>query len=145
MPELSGLRRQAVNAAHRPDINVSGQVLGQRSGIVARQPLPRGVTDKTRMFGGWIVHPRQAAGGGSQPEASQMVHMQRSDEAFRKAIGRGELRESSCLITRQVSLIKTEPKVAGPVLGKRCNRFPGWQSIHFRELVKRFIGAPPSH
>src|SRR5215470_7840193 len=145
MPDLACFRRQPVEAAHRSEVDISRQVFGDRARIVAGEAFLRGVVDKMRMLGGWIIDSGRPARGRSEPQPSKMVYVEGSNESFRQAIGRSEAGKSPCRITRQATLIKTKPQIAGPVLGKRPCRFQGWQPICFGKSMKFFVGAMPLH
>src|SRR5215470_13805422 len=145
MPDLACFRCQAIEAAHRSDVDISRQVFGDGARIIAGEAFLRGVVDKMRMLGGWIIDSGHPAEGRSQPQPSKMVYMEGSNESFRQAIGTSEAGKSPCRITRQATLIKTKPQIASPVLGKRPCRFQGWQPICFGKSMKSFVGAPPSH
>src|SRR5215470_11703933 len=139
MSDLASCWRQAIDTSHRPDVHVSGQVLRHRAGIIAGEPFPCGVMDKTRTRSGWIINPRQPAHGGSQPKPPKTIYMERGDKSFGQTIGWREPSKSSPSVSRQTTSVEAEPKVARAILGKRCCRVVSWQTIGSTKSVKALI------
>src|SRR5215472_6624950 len=119
MRDLASFRRQAVETAHSPDVDIPSQVIGQRPGIIAGQAVLCGVMNKTQMLGSGIIDPRQSACGGGHPEPSQTIYVKGGDESFRQTIGGREACKSPCRVTCQAALVKTKPQIAGSILSKR--------------------------
>src|SRR5205085_11402649 len=107
--DVARVEVEAVNAAHRPDVDVSPLILDDATRVRARKPL-RGRID------GWretvrrgVVNTHDAAAIRRHPEPPRAVEVGWRDRARRHAVGLVEEAELPALEVQQVALFDADP------------------------------------
>src|SRR4030095_2028222 len=92
-----------------------------------------------------FVEASDSARIGRNPKPPSVVKIQGSDEPSRDSIGLCEHSKTTIAITGQAAVIKTQPEIAGGILGVGGGRAARREAFRFGVEVKRLVRSLPSY